>query len=316
MILFAPQHILWATLLSAVAVANRLSPAPTPHNGLTHGATVIGGASDASTWKCHVYPLVEGLNRSDQNPIAVGSYHDAINSTGWGTLNISTRAQPLHRRKYTHMSETESQQRMFAAGCLEAYFTHTRMMQYWKNYAKMEYGSPGKPSPALVTFMSSQLAFARNLVASHSPYVDSTVHPLHGLQLLLAQFDGLAEGFSAYASQAEKQWLPDALHIYLLNSVGDLETLNGLFKNHEDSKSAAQNTATTRAGYQGQSPLARLDCSALIQVVTNPATGMPQDIYAGHTTWRAFYAMLRIYKTYAFVDYPAAVISIASSPGM
>eukprot|EP00041_Stephanoeca_diplocostata_P032423 m.1037920 g.1037920 ORF g.1037920 m.1037920 type:complete len:599 (-) comp24146_c1_seq6:2586-4382(-) len=307
MFLVANQHwVRWIILSYLVTVAVVCGVVvPVVHDGSTHGAIVTGAGSNTMAWKCDVFPL-EGF--AGRDPIAVGSFDDTILKTGWGTLNITTNTQVL-----SHQNETSPQKRMFAAGCLESYFTHTRMMQYWKNYAKMEYGSTAQPSRALLTFMSSQLTFARNLVAS-DPGADSA----HGLRLLLAQFDGLATGFDKYATDSEKRWLPDALHVYLLNSVGDLETLNGLFKDQDGASSSLPqyNINSERRVLPEVSPLSRLDCSALIQVVTDPATGLPQDIFAGHTTWRAFYAMLRIYKTYAFVDYPASVVSIASSPGL
>ena len=76
--------------------------------------------------------------------------------------------------------------------------------------------------------------------------------------------------------------------------------------------------------------LDRLDCSALITLVRDTTTttnttaepnttgrvGTVTDILAGHATWRSYYAMLRVYKVYAFAFLPARVVSLSSSPGL
>ena len=73
-----------------------------------------------------------------------------------------------------------------------------------------------------------------------------------------------------------------------------------------------------------------LPCSALISVMTTAGTGaeaggalandrsqaVVADVYAAQATWRSYYAMLRIYKTYSFEYYPQKVLTIASSPGL
>jgi hypothetical protein len=35
-----------------------------------------------------------------------------------------------------------------------------------------------------------------------------------------------------------------------------------------------------------------------------PTTNAVTDIFAGHTTWRSYYAMLRVYKVYSFGFWP------------
>lgn len=128
----------------------------------------------------------------------------------------------------------------------------------------------------------------------------------------MAQFDGLTAGFAAYATEEEKS----GMDLYLLNSVGDLETLNGLYR---DQPAAAATGTSTRGRLQGL-PTDRLDCSALIRL-TEPrqlpgGSVSAADVLAGHTTWRSYYAMLRVYKVYSFDFNAAATVSIASSPGL
>ena len=116
----------------------------------------------------------------------------------------------------------------FGAGCLEAYFTHTRMYQYWYNYARANYAPSFDPPAKLVGFMTKQKAWVRSKLAAAAlttntlttnttaattatPSVaDSGRAPAPppateakfwtGMGLLMAQFDGLASGFATYES--------------------------------------------------------------------------------------------------------------------
>ena len=113
--------------------------------------------------------------------------------------------------------------------------------------------------------------------------------------------------------------------------MGDLETLNGLYKDKVNS-AARSSTAVLESGRPGDPPgpdLDRLDCSALITLVrgngsngsrssnsTAAAGAAVTDILAGHATWRSYYAMLRVYKVYEFAFLPARVVSLSSSPGL
>ena len=145
----------------------------------------------------------------------------------------------------------------------------------------------------------------------------------------MAQFDGLRDGFRLYATSDEQA--ATLQYLYLLNSVGDLETLNGLFDataaRRKRRRNVSESDVGASPGWPGggrrheapgnEYPTDRLDCSALIVLVGSQARGngtaaaatprvggggmmMPAtvatDVYAGHATWRSYYAMLRIYK--------------------
>jgi hypothetical protein len=214
------------------------------------------------------------------------------------------------------------------------------MFAYWYNYAQAEYNGLTGPSPKLRAFMQSQLDWTRSQVAG----LNKSDPFWAQVGLLLAQFDGLRDGYFAVAPTNETGAGIDELVLYMLNSVGDLEDLNGRFPRsdartgrplrgatwmHREAMHAqrravrsghAHSAASLRKGFDPIPEGDKLtDCSALIRLV--PATNVPgaaSDIYAGHTTWRSFYAMLRIYKVYAFPAsvYPAGTVSIASSPGL
>jgi len=117
----------------------------------------------------------------------------------------------------------------------------------------------------------------------------------------MSSFDGLVAYFAKYVNTQSPQYAMSELDLYMLNSVGDLEDLDGLFPNN-----AAEGL---------QTPLKDklTDCSAAIAILPDAS-----DAITGHTTWRRYYAMLRIYKIYTLptVMPEAAVVSFSSSPGL
>ena len=272
----------------------------------------------------------DGADGAGAAAAATGSYDDdGIATTGWGSLRITTHAA----------AGANATAQAYAAGMLEGRLTQHRMFQYWRNYATNNYGAKLQPCPALQTFMAKQQAWLRAQVrdaaaaaraaprggggAAAGGGVDAASY-WGAAAALLAQFDGLAAGYAAAAPAAEAL---DSATLYLLNAVGDLETLNGALC--PDTAAAA--TAGPRPA---EAPM--LDCSALIRL-------LPDDVLAAHATWRGYYAMLRAWKTYDFSSFlvPAAaargghgglghvgrggggqagggrgIFSIASSPGL
>lgn len=229
-------------------------------------------------------------------PAAIGWYSDDVETAGWGFLSVeATNA--------TGMSQAA---KSWAAGCIEGELTGHRMSQYWANYAANEYGAAG-PSSELVQWMSQQLAYARAVAAGKAGTAAVTPAVAAQLGLLLAQFDGLATAAGTSAGMTREQ-------VMLLNAVGDLEDLNGIFPNSKSLRGA--HPGVFRAGHrQGAAPLPPkaqadlTDCSAYVGLGQN-------DVYMGHTTWRSYYAMLRTYKVYAWPWAPAKTISFSSSPGL
>jgi len=96
----------------------------------------------------------------------------------------------------------------------------------------------------------------------------------------------------------------------MLNSVGDLEDLNDVFPNKEAKANNDHNIEKSYHKFVEDIENPWHSCSALIQVLDGGT-----DVAAGHTTWRSYYAMLRIYKVYNF-SYAQRVMSISSSPGL
>jgi hypothetical protein len=74
---------------------------------------------------------------------ATGSFDDAMASTGWAQLRVSTSpaASPADQA--------------FAAGCVEAALTAQQTHDYWLNYMREEYHAE-EPPKAVVEFMLHQ----------------------------------------------------------------------------------------------------------------------------------------------------------------
>ncbi|GAM18028.1 hypothetical protein SAMD00019534_012030, partial [Acytostelium subglobosum LB1] len=230
--------------------------------------------------------------------VASGAFSDDIATTGWSRLNITT-----------HPTVSDIDQ-AFIGGFIEGVVSAQRISQMWTNYASNEFTN-STPSSTLISYMSSQLQWVRQSIAAPhtaSPTqgsINGTVY-WYSVGLVMAQFDGLVAGYAAVPA------LPvlNEMDLYLLTSAGDLETLNELYGTAPTGRARKHMMTGDR---DDADAIDFLDCSALIRVLPNN-----QDIYFGHTTWRYFYAMMRVYKTYtfAFKNYGlASSVSFSSSPG-
>jgi hypothetical protein len=250
----------------------------------------------------------------DASTVAIASYSNDVNTTGWGLLTVNTTESDLKP------SVTDQ---AFAAGCAEAAVTFEEMFAYWSNYAAAEYGAAG-PSANLTGFMEQQLAWVRvqSTATKRHQTAESETMFWYGMSVALAQFDGLV-----YYQQnfVPSEYMLNEITVYLLNSVGDLEDLNGLFAIPElplglslSTRVAlhqARNSIPSGSSSISVDPIPihdkLTDCSALVRVLPDLS-----DVLIGHTTWRSYYAMLRIYKVYAFSFLDQSPISFSSSPGL
>merc|ERR1719219_1057861 len=77
----------------------------------------------SARWSC-----VELPSTDTASALASGSYWDRVETTGWGELRVrTTNPQP------------DAKLHAFAAGCVEARLTATRIYQYWANYVDNEF---------------------------------------------------------------------------------------------------------------------------------------------------------------------------------
>lgn len=236
--------------------------------------------------------------------VASGTYLDDIPNNGWGNLTIKT---------YPYVTDLTQ---AYIGGFIEGVITAERIYQMWTNYAANEFVN-STPSPTLLKYMESQLEWVRQSVQnppSHNDEeevirfdeegtINSTVY-WHTSGLLMGQFDGIVAGYAAVPG------LPSIseMQLYILSSAGDLQTLNSLYGNPGVNAKVAPFLYSDK----GADAIDFLDCSALIRV-----TPGQQDVYFGHTTWRYYYGMMRIFKNYHFsyqeYGYPY-IAAFSSSP--
>eukprot|EP00038_Savillea_parva_P017731 m.21411 g.21411 ORF g.21411 m.21411 type:complete len:654 (+) comp3892_c0_seq1:269-2230(+) len=304
---------------SQVVSQQRVQHARTPHS-----ATAVTVSMNMVDGRCvEVHDMTNDKGTDDDDAAATGSYLNTVSTTGWGVLRINTS------------SDSSASDQAFAAGCVEAKLTVNETYNYWINYMKEEYGGT-TPPPAVVAFLDHQRTWLRAQMLK--PENQGDVY-WKAMSLVMAQWDGFAQGIQQYATPAQRSILTPS-SLYLLCSVGDLETINGLVR-HDPLP--VPSLATEDA----------LPCSSLISLQTGPCHNdvsshaaqlhaditksttdnihthsnttnttnhghqkCVTDIFASQATWRAYYAMLRIYKVYTFAYYPAKAITIASSPGL
>lgn len=219
---------------------------------------------------------------------AIVEWEDNVDTTGWAMQRVKASEATSAR---------DSTTAAYAAGCVQGYASAKRMTQYWRNYAANEY-SEGKPPQKLIDFMLAQQNFTVQLARGDvpppvSPYTDDF---MFGLRHVIAQFRGLLDG---YRQRAEQDSIPEALdelEVFLLNSVGDLESLNSI-ESGENLKDCS--------GYVGR----------IAPEKAPAAGGALSDVGVFHSTWRSYYAMLRVAAVWDLPFAPAKVVSASSSPG-
>ncbi|KAF0972829.1 hypothetical protein FDP41_009078 [Naegleria fowleri] len=135
------------------------------------------------------------------------------------------------------------------------------------------------------------------------------------------QFHGLVEGYTIRANMEKNEiygklnWLD----LYFLNSAGDMETLEGAIKddtqNVRRSSSAAGSSFFNNNNNNGGIVLpdeeTLTDCSALIKITPDCL-----NLFAGHTTWRGYNIINKMYKVYSLMENGVAsqTVAFASSP--
>jgi hypothetical protein len=241
---------------------------------VTVDAAIYSVVKDASSG---AFSVVSGL---PAQYVVSASYSDDIETTGWARLSITAKSGS---------GMYSSDDIAYAAGWLEAYLTKDRMYQYWINYVEAEYPRGwSSVNPQLISFMQKQYQFAQqiaNAPNASDPYVAA-------VRVVVKQFAGMADGYAKYQTDASKQLT--SLQIYVVASAGDLENLNDAFP-----------TSVDRVPRYERATM--MDCSALIRVLPDLS-----DVVTTHTTWRSYYGMLRIYKTYDLKVVPA--VTVSSSP--
>lgn len=226
--------------------------------------------------------VVEGT--LDPEATAFGSLENHVFSTGWGTLKLQADFR-VSENVQAH-----------AAGLLEGYLMADQISDMAYNYFMNEYQQPHPPTaPQFVNWFQEQIKFRDEEIVRNTVHsADPEVRRYWELQDMLKHMvEAIPKGMEL--NTALNKTVP-LWEIYLLNSAGDLETLNGFLN---------VSMHDAQLNEQGLS-----DCSGLVMFCQG------RDLFSGQTTWRSYYAMLRTYKFYTFaLAGKRYQVSFSSSPG-
>ncbi|KAM9986622.1 hypothetical protein ACTFIY_011041 [Dictyostelium cf. discoideum] len=246
--------------------------------------------------------LQSSCNEEFDDIVMIGEYFDKIETTGWGELNITFNSNSAT----IQISDNEQ---AYFTGFIESVLTGERINQMYNNFAASEFtNSDHTPSPKLIDFLNTQMEFVRDQIFENN----ASSQYWYSTGLIMSQFDGLVNGYqqSPFPQLSEIQ-------LYILTSAGDLETLVTLFpstttnENENENKNKNIKISSIKPNFKDE----LTDCSGFIRILPDYS-----DVYFGHTTWRYYYALLRIYKfinlQFSYQDTPMEYrVSFSSSPG-
>eukprot|EP00873_Tetraselmis_striata_P040867 jgi/Tetstr1/461131/TSEL_006270.t1 len=289
------RRLYWAPLLAAAALL--LGGVP--------GAHADGTASvyrDGEAWR-----LQPGVLDA-----SAAAYGRSELVGGWTVLDMAAG------------QEVPRDDALFALGYLEAFFTCGQMEVFVDNYLDDLFR--GKPAgKRLVAFAQENLDWLRGQVAA-SGTSDERHEYWSAVGDVLAQFDGLLEGYAEFCASSREMFTIDLL---LLNMLGDLyDVMPALARRDHgtDAKgmSALPRKLSRRTGIDMAAAAALQDrpshCSAAIKLEQG-AQGSYKDITVGHTTWDGYTNAFP--RTFKHITLPSEdptrepfTESFSSSPGL
>lgn len=213
--------------------------------------------------KCNPFPksFEVKLGRPNSNDFvaAWGSFHNAINETGFSFLDI-----------YTNM-ELPDEHQAYAAGFLEGYLTRDLIRMHFNNVWADYCDNEKAYCKRLYSFLHDNLEWMYANVAKYS--MDSAYW--HQVHLVLRQMQGIEDGQTAELKQYVSSE-PDlnVTKTLLLNIQGDVQDLEMALKRRVICR------------VEGSS-------SALIKLIPGR-----KDLYVAHNTGAKYSSMLRILKKY------------------
>jgi len=227
----------------------------------------VCGAFCASSWWTVYYSPTTGQYsvqaRQDRlGGVGVAQYADERYTNGWTRFNIETN------------SVYADAQQAFGAGYLEGYVTSDIIWQSWSNSLANLF--KGNVSAPIVNFFNQNIAWMNSQILRYG----QTEPYWRQVALVVTQLNGTLAGYNAAQTDGSKKLT--LLAFWLMNSAGDLETIQNKFNTNARSQSYIEALRGTH-------------CSSLIKVSPDLS-----ELYAGHTTWSQYFTMLRVYKSYTF----------------
>ena len=222
------------------------------------------------------------------DPIAVacGYFIDALNVSGWGQLEIKTST------KQDSNTQVSDYNRMYAAGLLEGWLSPFEIYYNWINIWNEKKATYEPYMDQLQNWTTTQYQWSMKQISIHNSTSDPEYKYWQYLSLILAQLDGVYNGYNMAAREKDID-LPslDQFTFLFLNSYDEFGDLLHVFDpvkfnlNWDNMTNDEFMHITTEES----------SCSGLIKV-----TPTFDDIYFCHTDWTSYYTMNKVYKHYKF----------------
>ncbi|EFC47273.1 laminin A family protein [Naegleria gruberi] len=159
---------------------------------------------------------------------------------------------------------------------------------------------------ALVAYMQDNYNWLNQQVASNP-----TSNYWKQVGGTLTQFNGLVQGYTIRAEQEKNEVYGSLnwLDLYFLQAAGDMETLETAIKDPSTTTRSRNNNNNNGIVLPDEETMT--DCSALIKITPDCL-----NLFAGHTTWRGYNIINKMYKVYSLLlnNVASKTVSFASSP--
>lgn len=245
---------------------------------LADGARTFAAKSQTG-WT--VAPLRRG--QPPANTCATADVAHKLNSTGWIFLTVRG-----------HSSGSCSPSDMgYAMGLLEGQATAQSIDDAFANFnASNAYLQNAHLPPVLETYLQTQRAWMDEQVSAHQGSENTTLaNYWTQVGALLRQMDGIYDGYRN-ATAAPQPLSRD--QVTILAYSADLEDLASAVPYINGSQHAAPLPGVDGAAKGARTPRERMmDCSALVKL--DPQN---EGLWTGHTTFNAYWCMLRVFKHY------------------
>ena len=207
---------------------------------------------------------------------AQGFYSDDVTENGWGELTV------------TASDGCPADDQALAMGYAEGVVTADRIYQAFLNFnASNGYLVGGFLPDVLAEYITEQNAWMAEQVSNAQPDDADYDYWMH-VGILMKQAAGVALGYQAQAPPAQNL---TAEQVYILAMAGDLEDLSAAIP-YLQNNTYVDVDPLAAEGKEAPVPV-HMDCSGLVKLAENYT-----DLFVGHTTFNAYWCMLRIFKHY------------------
>ena len=210
---------------------------------------------------------------------AQGFYSDDVAENGWGELTVTASDGCL------------ASDQALAMGYAEGAITAERIYQAFVNFnASNGYLVGGFLPDVLAAYIAEQNAWMAQQISSAQPQDSDYDFWMH-VGLLTKQAAGIALGYQAAALPLQNLTTEQ---LYILAMAGDLEDLSAAIPSLQNSSYVDPEPVVVVMGADDGAPIpVHMDCSGLVKLSANYS-----NLFVGHTTFNAYWCMLRVFKHY------------------